>query len=303
MRVVLISGGVGGARLARGLAGIPEVDLTVITNVGDDAQIYGLKVSPDLDTVIYTLAGKEGPHGWGRAGDKFTVMKRLEPFPIDTTFAIGDLDMATNLFRTDRLAAGWTLSQVTTAIASSMGVRASILPVTDDSLLTEVKLSDGSWISFLEYFVIRGHRDEVIDVRFHGAESAAPGPGTIEAINRADALVIGPSNPPLSVWPVLAVKGIEEALAAKPKVIGVSPLIAGAALKGPAHRVLRSLGFPAGNAGVLAAYDGLITDFFVDVADAEDMGRLKGTRTHVADTRIENPEAATRLATMVLERA
>ena len=150
MRLTMLSGGVGGARFARGLASISGVDLTVVVNVGDDDRIYGLKVSPDLDTVIYTLAGREGRQGWGLQDDPFTVMAAMEALPIDTTFRIGDRDLATNLFRTDRLAAGWSLTWVTTALASAFGVPATVLPATDDLLRSEIKVAKEGWISFQE---------------------------------------------------------------------------------------------------------------------------------------------------------
>jgi LPPG:FO 2-phospho-L-lactate transferase len=300
MRVVLLSGGVGGARLARGLVAIPEVELTLVVNVGDDDQVYGLEVSPDLDTVIYTMAGMEGPHGWGLSGDSFAMMDALEALPFDSTFRIGDRDAATNLFRTDRLAAGWSLTWVTTAIASAFGIAATVLPATDDRLRTKLFTPAGEWLRFQEYFVTRHHSDEVVDVRFEGAANAKPAPGVIEAISAADAVIIGPSNPVLSIWPILAVPGITEALSQVRPVIGVSPLIGGAALKGPAHRVLASLGLPAGNAGVAKAYDGLLTDLFVDKADSADQTRITTPRVRVTDIRIPDLAASTALARQVL---
>ncbi len=195
MRLAMLSGGVGGARLARGLAALTDVDLTVIVNVGDDERVYGLSVSPDIDTVIYTMAGREGPHGWGLRKDSFTVMGAMDPLPIDTTFRIGDRDIATNLFRTDRLTGGWSLTWVTTALASAFGVPATVLPATDDPLRSQLKVAGGDWISFQDYFVVRGHTDEVEDIRFEGAGFCRPAPGVIEAIEASDALIIGPSNP------------------------------------------------------------------------------------------------------------
>jgi LPPG:FO 2-phospho-L-lactate transferase len=302
MRVALMSGGVGGARLARGLAALPEVDLTVVVNVGDDEEIYGLYVSPDLDTVMYTLGGLEGPQGWGMADDRFTVMEALYGFPIDSTFMIGDRDLATNLFRTDRLQAGWTLSWVTTALGAAFRSPAVVLPVTDDRLRTKVHIPDEGWVTFQEYFVRRGHQVEIDDIRFDGAADAKAAPGVVEAIETADLVVIGPSNPPLSIWPVLAVSEVADALEQCRRVVGVSPLIGGTAIKGPAHRVLKSLGFASGNGGVVAAYDGLLTDLFVYHLDADDVDGLDGVRVHAADTRIEDREAAVRFAQELLAR-
>jgi LPPG:FO 2-phospho-L-lactate transferase len=299
MRTALLSGGVGGARLARGLAALPEVDLSVIVNVGDDAEIYGLYVSPDLDTVVYTLAGAQGPQGWGVAEDTLTVMGWLAGFPIDTDFAIGDRDLATNLFRTERLSRGWGLAMVTEAIASGLGVATQVLPASEQKVRTQVKLADGGWIGFQEYFVTRGHRDEIEDVRFAGADQADAGPGVIEAIEAADILVIGPSNPPLSIWPVLAIPDVARAVGAHGRTVGVSPLIGGKALKGPADRVLRSLGFAEGNLGVVEAYGELLHDFFIDPIDASD--ELPGVKVHVTDLDLQTQEAATRFARQMLE--
>lgn len=301
MKVVLLSGGVGGARLARGLAALSDVELTVVVNIGDDERVYGLEISPDIDTVIYTLANREGPHGWGLAQDTFTMMDALDGLPIDTAFRIGDRDAATNLFRTDRLAAGWSLTWVTTALASAFGVAADVLPASDDPVRTKLLTGNGEWLGFQEYFVVRRHADEVKDVRFEGAAFCQPAPGVIEAINAAGAVVIGPSNPVLSIWPILAVPGIADAVMGHRRVIGVSPLIGGNALKGPAHRVLASLGFPAGNSGVIEAYGGILTDLFIDTADAGDGAGSGPPRLHATDIRIPDLEAATRLSQEILD--
>jgi LPPG:FO 2-phospho-L-lactate transferase len=301
MKLAMLSGGVGGARLARGLAALPEVDLTVIVNVGDDERIYGLAVSPDIDTVIYTLAGREGPHGWGLEGDDFRVMDALDSLPMESSFRIGDKDLATNLFRTDRLAAGWSLTWITTAVASAYGVAASVLPATDDPLRTRVQLADGSWVGFQEYFVTRRYADDVADVRFDGAADARPAPGVLPSIETAEAVVIGPSNPVLSIWPILAVPAIAEAIAAKPIVMAVSPLISGSALKGPAHRILETLGFGASTEGLVSAYGGMLTDLVIDEADAGDAMRISSPRIHVTDTRMPDQSASTRLAQSVAE--
>jgi LPPG:FO 2-phospho-L-lactate transferase len=301
MKLAMLSGGVGGARLARGMAALADVDLTVIVNVGDDDHFYGLAVSPDIDTVIYTMVGREGPHGWGLKDDMFAVMNALDALPIDTTFRVGDGDLATNLFRTDRLAAGWSLTWITTALASAYGVAGTILPATDDPLRTQVKIAEGSWVDFQEYFVVRRHADEVEDVRFKGAGYCRPAPGVIEAIESAEALIIGPSNPVLSIWPILAIPAIAEAVAAKPMVMGISPLISGSALKGPAHRVLSSLGFGASTHGVASAYGGLLTDLVIDSADAADASKVSVPRIHVTDTRMPDLVASTRLAQAVVD--
>jgi len=292
MRVVLLSGGVGGARLARGFPAVVDVDATVVVNVGDDDSIYGLWVSADLDTVVHTLAGVEGPQGWGRADETWNVMDALAAFPVDTSFRLGDTDLATNLFRTDRLAAGVPLSEITAGICATLGVDTKVLPATDDRVATRVRTDGGEWLDFQTYFVRRRHRDQVSEVIYQGAESAQPAPGVLQALETADAVIIGPSNPPLSVLPILAVPGIREAVASAAHVVGVSPLIGGAAVKGPAAELLASLGYPPGNRGVLAAYEGLVTDMVVHYSDREDLG----VNVLATDIMIPDAAAASRLA-------
>ncbi len=295
MRVVELSGGVGGARLARGLATLPEVDLTVVVNVGDDASNHGLHISPDIDTVVYTLAGVEGPHGWGRAGDTFHLNEELARFGVDNTFQLGDRDLALKLFRTNRISDGDPLSSITTTIARSFGLESSVLPVTDDRVRTMVRTEAG-WLSFQEYFVARRHQDEVLELRFEGAETARPAPGVIEAIETADLVVIGPSNPPLSIWPMLAVSEVRSAVERRLAATAVSPLIGGKTVKGPADRVMASLGLAPGNAGVAEAYEGLIDRLVIHTSDGDDEATLEGIDVLVTDTLIEEPAAAARLA-------
>lgn len=296
MKVVELSGGVGGARMARGLAAVPEVDLSVVVNVGDDASNHGLHISPDLDTVTYTLAGVEGPQGWGRADDTFTLNDELGRFGVDNTFQLGDRDLALKLFRTHELAKGVRLSEVTETIARAFDVSPTVLPATDDSLRTMVRTADG-WLTFQEYFVNRRHADEVIELRFDGADDARPAPGVLEAIRDADRLIIGPSNPPLSIWPILAIEEVRSAVASHPSVTAISPLIGGKTVKGPADRVLAGLGLPPGNRGVAVAYEGLLHRLVIDTSDRDDASSMGDVEVHVTPTLIKEPEAATRLAT------
>jgi LPPG:FO 2-phospho-L-lactate transferase len=302
-KVVLLSGGVGGARLARGLAALDDVDLHVVVNVGDDEIIHGLHVSPDLDTVVYTLAGVEGPEGWGLAADTYTVMKRLSLLGADTRFRIGDRDLATNLYRTQQLLNGATLTEITARIADALGVRTRVLPATNAALRTMLKTVDGDWLPFQEYFVIRRHEDEIRDVRFEGAQAARAAPGVLEAIRQASAVIVGPSNPPLSIWPILAVESIAAAVEKATRVIGVSPLIGGRALKGPADRVMASLGLPSGSSGVIAAYGDLLHDLIIDTSDAHERSELAdlGVKIHVGDTRIADPAAARSFADWLVD--
>ena len=299
MKIVELSGGVGGALMARGLSMLEDADLTVVVNVGDDETTHGFHISPDLDTVVYTLAGLEGPAGWGRDEETFNFNDELARFDIDNTFRLGDKDLALKLYRSRRLEEGDLLSAITLDVAKAFGVTPSVVPATDDRLRTEVLVDDGGWISFQEYFVARAHRDEVRQVRFAGAEEATPASGVGEAIDGCDLLVIGPSNPPLSIWPILAIPGIRESVASHPRTVCVSPLFGGMALKGPAHRVLESLGLPAGNPGVVEAYQGLIDTLVIDTRDAGDADELGGIEVVVADTLIKDPLAAAGLAAKI----
>jgi LPPG:FO 2-phospho-L-lactate transferase len=296
--VVILSGGVGGARLARGFDAVLD-DVTVVVNTGDDEEMYGLHVSPDLDTVVYTLARSEGPAGWGLTGDGFDVMEHLGALGIDNRFRIGDRDLATNLARTMRLRAGTPLSEITAELAGAFGVRARVLPATNDPVPTRIRSGD-EWLSFQEYFVLRSAADRVDEVRYEGAAAARPAPGVADAIERAALVVIAPSNPPLSTWPILAIPAIRTAVTAARRVLAVSPLFGGKALKGPADRVMADLGLAAGNQGVADAYAGLITDLVVDIGDAAEPVATDAI-VHALDTRIAEPEAAARFARLLVE--
>ncbi len=296
-RVVVLSGGVGGARLARGFNQVlPPERLTVVVNVGDDEEMYGVHVSPDIDTVLYTLAGVEGPHGWGLADDTYDEMELLGKARMDTRFRMGDRDIANSRRRKDALRNGIALSTFTGEQAAELGVAAGVLPATDDRLRTRVETPAG-WLDFQEYFVLRRHEDEVVGLDFDGAANAKPAPGVEEALADADLVVIAPSNPPLSIWPILAVPAIREAVAAAPRVVAVSPLFGGHPVKGPADRVMASLGLPPGNAGVIAAYDGLVTDLVVDARDSADTAlATDDLAVHAFNTLIVAPAAAAWLA-------
>jgi LPPG:FO 2-phospho-L-lactate transferase len=300
-RIVELSGGVGGARLARGFLGVEEADLTVIVNVGDDTVIHGLHVSPDLDTVVYTLAGLEGPMGWGRAEDTFSANTELSRFGLDNTFRLGDLDLALKIFRTSRLTGGETLSSVTESVRRAFGLDVAVLPASNDPIRTMVTIEGGERVSFREYFVDRGHRDHVERLDFDGASDASPAPGVVEAIDVAHLVVIGPSNPPLSIWPVFALEPIEAAVRRHPRVVAVSPLIGGRALKGPADVVLDDLGLGSGTGGVLAAYEGMIDTLVVDVTDEADVGTVDDVEVIALETRIVEPGPAVALARAIIE--
>jgi LPPG:FO 2-phospho-L-lactate transferase len=222
---------------------------------------------------------------------------------VDTTFRLGDADAALNICRTMRLDAGDPLHEITASLAGSLGIRSKILPATNHPLRTEIGTGPDLWMPFQEYFVMRGHRDEVLEVRYTGAAEATAAPGVVEAIRTADVVVIAPSNPPLSIWPILAIRDVATALKGAPRVMAVSPLFGGRALKGPADRVMASLGLPPGNAGVLAAYEGLLDDLFIDSGDRDDRDGLaaSGVSVHVESTLVGDPERATAFAARIME--
>ncbi len=283
----------------------PPAELTAIVNVGDDVELHGLHVSPDLDTVTYTVAGAIDPErGWGLAGETWHAMEALARYPgARTWFNLGDRDLATHLYRTDRLRAGATLSAVTAEIASAWELGLRLLPVTDDRLRTMVTVEDEGEIGFQEYFVRRHHDVAVRSVRFEGAAGAKPAPGVRDARGAADRVLIAPSNPIVSIDPVLAVPGVREAVVARrDDAVAVSPIVAGAALKGPADRLLRELGHEASVVGIARLYAPLAATLVVDEADAGRAAEVEaaGMRCVVAPTIMRGPVEAAALADLVL---
>ena len=300
MKVALLCGGVGGARFARGLVGaVAPPDVTVIGNVGDDLEVLGLSVSPDLDSILYALAGlNDEERGWGRAGETWEALDTVSALGGENWFRLGDRDLGLHLVRTQALRDGEPLSSVTARLARALGVEAAILPATDDRLRTWLETPDGSF-SFQEWFVARGHRDEVDGVRFEGEASAAP--GVLDALAGADAIVIAPSNPYVSIWPILAVAEIRATLLdRRVPCIAVSPLIGGRAVKGPADRMLARMAGGTRPEHVAGCYEGLIDALVVDEAD--EPGAL-GVRRVVTQTLMTDLEASQRLAEVVLEAA
>lgn len=269
-RVAVLAGGVGAARFLDGLVRVmPPQDITAIVNVGDDMEWAGLHIAPDLDTVMYTLSGLVNPEmGWGVANDGRRVLDRLDSLGGPAWFLIGDDDLATHLFRTHRLREGAPLSTVTAELCRAVGIECRVTPVTDDRLRTVVQTPDGE-LAFQDYFVRRRAADPVHGLRFDGAESSAPAPGVIEALRSADAVVIAPSNPFLSIDPLLAVPGVREALTeSSAPVVAISPIIGGAAVKGPAADILASLGHDVSAIGVARLYAELADIFILDEQDA-----------------------------------
>ncbi len=296
----------GAARLLAGLvAVVPAAEITAIVNVGDDVELHGLHVSPDLDTVTYTVAGAIDPErGWGLAGETWHAMEALGRYPSPLAwFNLGDRDLATHLFRTERRRAGTPLSEICGEIAAAWNIGIRLVPVTDDRLQTRVTIADGTEIGFQEYFVQRQHSVAVTAVRFDGAEEAQPAPGVIEAIATATRVVIAPSNPLVSIAPVLAVPGVEKAVQARrADTVAVSPIIAGAALKGPADRLLRELGHESSVVGVARLYAPIAATLVVDEADADqlDAVQAEGIRCVVAPTIMRDGPSAAALGRVVL---
>jgi LPPG:FO 2-phospho-L-lactate transferase len=300
VNVVALSGGVGGARFLRGLVEVVDpADVTVIANVGDDVEVLALHVSPDVDSILYALAGvADEERGWGRADESWQALKVVRDLGGEGWFALGDRD----LVRTQALAAGEPLSAVTARLARALGVGVRVLPATDDRLRTWLDTPAGAF-EFQRWFVERRHEDEVDAVRFQGADAARPAAGVLEALAAADLIMVAPSNPYVSVWPILAVSAIREALAARRvPAVAVSPLVGGRAVKGPADRMLRRLAGGTAPAHVAGCYEGLIDALVLDEADADAAGDLP-VRAIVTRTLMRDAADRRRVAEAALEAA
>jgi LPPG:FO 2-phospho-L-lactate transferase len=308
-RVVELAGGVGGAKLADGLQAVVGSELTVVVNTGDDLQRHGLLIWPDHDTVVYTLAGLDDEErGWGLKDETWTVIDTLAARGEDAWFRLGDRDIATHLVRTERLRQGDRPTDVAKALCASLGVAATVLPMSDDAVRTDVRTPDG-WLEFQEYFVHRGQQPEVHEVRFRGIEAACITPEARAAIETAEVIVIAPSNPIVSTGPILALPGVRGALGAAAgrgtPIVAVSGIVGGRALRGPADRMLASLGHVPSALGVARIYEGVAGRFVVDKTDAHLAPEVEalGMRTLVADTIMTDDAARARLAADVLEFA
>lgn len=309
--IAVLAGGVGAARLLRGLLAVhPAQDVTAVVNTGDDIELHGLHVSPDLDTVTYTLAGAINPDtGWGLVDETWRAMDTVRRYGGITWFNLGDRDLGTHLYRTQRLAEGAPLSVVTAEIVRGWDLGLTVLPVTDDRLRTMVTIDetdgdgDGHEIGFQEYFVQRRHDVAVRSVRFDGADAARPGPGVLDALAGAEQVIIAPSNPIVSIGPLLAVPGVHDTVVARrADTVAVSPIIAGAALKGPADRLLRALGHESSVVGVARLYRDLAATLVIDDADADlaPAVEAEGLRCVVAPTIMSGPDEAAALGRTVL---
>ena len=299
MKIALLAGGLGGSRFARALAETIEPhDLTVIGNVGDDLEISGLHISPDLDTILYTLAGVlDEERGWGRQDETWIAHTTAGDLGAENWFQLGDRDLGLHLARTEALRRGEPLSVVTARLTRALGVETSLLPATDDRLRTKIATAAGE-LSFQDWFVRRGHADEVDGVSFEGSDDARPAPGVLEALGGADLLAIAPSNPFVSIGPILAVREIREALERRRvPAVAVSPLIGGRTVRGPADRMLARLAGGTGPKQVTDCYKGLIDALVVDNADADEDA---GIPTIVTRTLMSDANARRRLAEAVL---
>ncbi|CAA9409199.1 MAG: Lactyl (2) diphospho-(5')guanosine:7,8-didemethyl-8-hydroxy-5-deazariboflavin 2-phospho-L-lactate transferase [uncultured Rubrobacteraceae bacterium] len=305
MKVCALAGGVGGAKLSAGLQdALAPGDLSVVVNTADDFDPWGLRVCPDLDTVMYTLGGVANPEtGWGLVDESFAFLDALSGFGEDTWFRLGDRDLATHVLRTQRLREGRTLTAITAELSGALGVPGGILPMCDEKVSTVLETPAGL-LEFQEYFVRRRQRDEVLGVDLGGIESARPTGAVLEAVSGADVVVFCPSNPVVSLGPILSVPGMREALAAaKAPKVAVSPIVGGRALKGPADRMLHSLGHEVSSAGVAALYEGVLDGMVIDTVDEGQRGDIEGLGIEIFSTGavMHGPPDRERLAREVLE--
>ncbi len=316
-RIAVLAGGYGGAKLSHGMAlasatrvagGADPIELSVIVNTGDDLELHGLSVSPDLDTVMYTLAGLANDEtGWGLRDETWSTSAMLRRLGAETWFGLGDRDMATHVRRTQGLREGRRLTEVTGELAQRLDVPARLLPMTDDPVHTEIRTPDG-WLEFQDYFVRRGQKDMVLEIRRRGIEAARPTPEVLSTIAAAQLIVFAPSNPFVSLGTILAVPGLLDALmAASAPIVAVSPVVGGVALRGPAARMLESLGGRASAAGVVEHYRGhypdLVDVFVLDTTDSEEAETLRttGVSIDVRDTVMRTYADRERLATEIIE--
>lgn len=317
MRVTVLAGGVGSARFCAGLIRVVDpAELTIVVNVGDDDRMRGLHVSPDVDTVLYHLSGDcDWERGWGIREETYAVQERYVALAerageltadLQEWFTLGDRDIATNLLRTRMLEAGRTLSEATDAVRRGLGVGCRVLPATDETLRTVLHTEDGEALDFQGYFVRLRQAPTVRRVSFAGADSARPAPGVLEAVGEADVLIVPPSNPLLSIAPVLAVPGLREALTTtRARRLGVSPIVGGRAIKGPAGGLMSSMGHEVSSVGVARIYAGLLDTFVIDEVDVARMPDVEalGLNPVVCDTIMRSAEDAARLAKVVLGHA
>ena len=298
--VTCLAGGVGAARFLSGLTRvIPPEKISVVVNTGDDLEYLGAYVSPDIDIVTYTLAGIVDPErGWGIKDDTYNCMSQLDKYSAETWFRIGDRDFGTHLLRTAYLQQGFSLSEVTDKIRGLLGIKVKILPMSNERVATRIKTRAGI-LDFQEYFVKRKFSDEVIDVTYEGAATASPTEAVLTTLKKSDAIILCPSNPILSIGPMLAIPKIREALGrSNGRIVGVSPIVGGKAIKGPLDSLMQSLGLEVSPLGVAQLYKGFLEGFVIDDVDKSSRPRIErlGMKVAMTNTIMDSDEAKTRLA-------
>lgn len=304
--LVTLCGGVGAARFLSGLVQVvPPTSITAIVNTGDDLVLHGLTICPDLDTISYTLAGLNNEEtGWGVVGESWRTMERLRSLGGAAWFALGDLDLATHLFRSELLRQGATLTDATQQLTAALGIEVTVLPATNDPVATKVTLAEtGEELDFQDYFVGRHHEPRLRDVRFEGVDASTPAPSVLSSIANAELLIIAPSNPIVSLGPILAIPGLRDAVETRRSTnVAISPIVAGAALKGPAADMLSDLGHEPTAVGVARLYAPLAATFILDEADAAHAPEIEalGMTCRITNTVMSSPAASSNLASIVL---
>jgi LPPG:FO 2-phospho-L-lactate transferase len=302
--ITALAGGVGAARFLQGLVKlVPEENLTIIVNTGDDIELYGLHISPDIDIVMYTLSGiVDEEKGWGVKDDTFHCLETLQKYGSETWFKLGDRDLATHIHRTCLLRKGYKLSEVTAKLCQAFGLKVRLIPMTDEKFATFI-VTDKGKMHFQEYLVKRGAQDKVINVEFEGAEKAKPAPGVVDSILNSEAIIICPSNPIVSIGTILSVKGVRKALReTKAEIIAISPIVGGSPIKGPADKLMSGLGLEVSAYGVAAFYKDFLDAFVIDNIDSAQKPRIEalGLKVAVTNTIMKTLQDKVELARVVL---
>jgi LPPG:FO 2-phospho-L-lactate transferase len=305
--ITVLAGGVGASRFLQGLVRIrPQEDFVIVSNTADDIELYGLHISPDIDIVMYTLAGMvDEEKGWGIEQDTFHCQEVLERFGCETWFRLGDRDLATHIFRTNRLRKGSKLSQVTQQLSKTLGLSATILPMTDDPVETRIITEDGE-VHFEEYLIKKQMKAAVKSIRFSGIEHAHPAPNVISSIHDARAIIVAPSNPLVSIGPILTIRGVRDALkTSEAKIVAVSPIVRGSAIKGPADRMMRALGLEVSAFGVAQMYQDFLDGFVLDILDEDQKPRVErlGLKVVATNTLMNSLQDKMNLAKVCLDLA
>ena len=304
-KITCLAGGVGAARFLQGLVEIvPQKNLTIVVNTGDDLELYGLHISPDPDIIVYTLAGiVDEQKGWGIRGDTFSCLNSLKRYDVETWFNVGDKDLATHIYRTILLKNGATLDKVTKKIAKAFGLEAKILPMTNGKIIPQIITKTGK-SHFEEYLVKSQAKDPVLNVLFEGRELADPAPGVLESLEETDGIIVCPSNPIVSIGPILAVKEVRKTLReTRSKIVAISPIVGGATIKGPADKLMRGLGHEVSAYGVAFLYRDFLDAFIMDETDTAYKSRVEklGIRAVTTNTIMRTPQDKVKLAQLTLE--